>query len=231
MLSQKSSVKIVVGARGSPLSRVQCEEVLLQLRRSTPEIEFVPLWTETSGDKDLSLSLRALGQTDIFTKEIDALLLKGTCRIAIHSAKDLPNPIAEGLAIVALTRGVDPSDSLVLREGETLQTLSSGAKIGVSSVRREKTILMIRPDLLCMEIRGTIGHRLSLLDQKIFDGVVMAEAALIRLGLTHRNRIPLPGEAAPLQGRLAVLSRKDDLEMQQLFAPLDARSLCKQPFI
>ena len=188
---------LAVGARGSPLSRVQFKEVLQELRQFYPGIELRPIFVATKGDKDLKTSLRTLEKTDFFTREIDVLQLGGGCRLSIHSAKDLPEPLPKGLVVAALTKGVDPSDSIVLRNGETLESLPVNAKIGTSSVRREKNILDLRSDLMCVNIRGIIQARLALLDKGAVDGVVIAEAALIRLGLTHRNRIALPGERAP----------------------------------
>lgn len=215
--------RIVVGARSSPLSRAQVEEVLQELKQYHPLVEFHPIWVHTTGDRDLNTSLKTLEKTDFFTKEIDALQLSGGCRISVHSAKDLPEPLRAGLAIVALTKGVDPSDSLVLRDQETFENLPLGAKIGTSSLRREKNIGDLRPDLVCVDIRGNIQARLALLDQGIVDGVVMAEAALIRMKLTHRTRMPLFGERASLQGQLAVLALENDEEMRQLFCCIDVR--------
>jgi hydroxymethylbilane synthase len=215
--------KITVGARSSPLSRAQMQEVLQELQQFHPQIEFDPIWIETSGDKDLTTSLKVLDKTDFFTKEIDALQLAKGCRISIHSAKDLPDPLPKGLVVVTLTKGVDPSDVLVLRDNETLGNLPLNAKIGTSSARREQNIKALRSDLLCVDIRGNIQARLSLLDQGHVDGLVMAEAALIRLKLTHRNRFFLTGESAHLQGQLAVLALEDDEEMQALFRCIDVR--------
>lgn len=212
-----------VGARGSPLSRAQMEEVLQEIQQFHPDVTFEPIWIETTGDKDLQTSLRSLEKTDFFTREIDALQLSGGCRLSVHSAKDLPNPLPKGLAIAALTKGVDPSDSIVLRDGETLEGLPLGAKIGTSSERREKNIRDLRTDFVCVDIRGNIQARLALLDAGVVDAVVMAEAALIRLKLTHRTRIALPGKRAELQGQLAVLAHENDEEMFELFKTIDIR--------
>ena len=214
-----SRIQLKIGARSSPLSRAQFEEVARELGG----VDLIPIWVETTGDRDLKTSLRSLDKTDFFTKEIDALQLSKGCRISIHSAKDLPEPLPKGLAIAALTKGVDPSDTLVLREGETLQSLPTGAKIGTSSMRREQNIKALRRDLLCVNISGNIQRRLELLKHGEVDGLVMAEAALIRLKLTSLNRLPLPGESAPLQGRLAVLSLENDHEMIHLFRCIDER--------
>lgn len=210
---------IIVAARASPLSRAQVQEVLQEL----PGVHFECIYLETTGDKDLITSLKSLDRTNFFTKEIDALQLAGGCRISIHSAKDLPDPLPPGLALIALTRGQNSSDALVLREQETLFSLKKNAAIGTSSERREKAIRALREDLVCVDIRGSIDKRLSLLDAKAVDGVVVAEAALIRLQLTHLNRILLSGNTAPLQGKLAVLARSDDAEMRALFACIDCR--------
>src|ERR1700722_8819078 len=208
---------LVVGARTSKLSRAQVSEVLEALQKFHPEISFSPLWVETTGDLDLVTSLRNLDKTDFFTREIDHLLQSGDCQLAIHSAKDLPEPLPYGLEIVALTEGVDPSDCLVMLPGAKLSTLPPGARIGTSSPRREQMILALRGDLRCVDIRGNIEKRLQLLQQREVDGLVVAEAALIRLGLTHLNRIKLPGQTAPLQGKLAVVTRTGDEEMRALF--------------
>lgn len=219
-----SARTIKVGARSSCLSRAQVQEVLQEVLQFYPNIYFEPIWIETTGDKDRR-SLRDLDKTDFFTKEIDQLLLQKNCDIAIHSAKDLPEPLPFGLTLAALTKGVNSSDVLVMRDQETIDTLKKGARIGTSSIRREEAILKLRSDFICADIRGTIDQRLALLDQSHVDGLVMAEAALIRLGWTHRNRIFLPGPVAALQGRLAVIVRTDDDEMKTFFSSIDTRSL------
>ncbi len=204
-----SSTEITVGARGSRLSKAQVEEVA----REFPQIRFIPIWITTKGDVDKTTSLKHLDKTNFFTDEIDARQLQEEFRISIHSAKDLPDPLHPDLEIVALTKGVDPSDALVVREFP----LERGSKIGTSSLRREHFIKHWRADLECVDIRGTIDERLKLLDDGVVDGVVMAEAALIRLNLTHLPRIRLDIETASMQGRLAIIARKNDTEMKQLF--------------
>lgn len=199
-----------VGARDSLLSRKQVEEVFAQL-----DCAYEAIWMKTQGDLDLKQSLRHLDRTNFFTKELDEALLRGEVDVTIHSAKDLPDPLPEGLEIVALTKGIDSADALVLREGESL---CEGMVIGTSSQRREEVVAQLQEGLLFADIRGSIRQRLDSLYQHKIDGVVIAEAALIRLGLTNINRIRLEGETAPLQGRLAVLARTGDEKMRQLFA-------------
>lgn len=213
---------IAIGARSSPLSKVQVEEVLTELSKYHSDILFKPVYIKTTGDHDQKTSLQTLDKTDFFTKELDKMLLRGQVRICIHSAKDLPDPIPEGLEWICLTKGVDSRDALVLRTGETLSSLPSQALIATSSARKEEMVRKMRPDLTFSDIRGTIGMRLQKLNDGI-DGVVIAEAALIRLKLTHLNRIYLEGETTAHQGQLAILSRKKDQEMIELFLPLDVR--------
>jgi hydroxymethylbilane synthase len=213
-------LSILAGARTSPLSRAQFQEVSDQVGSL---ISLVPVFVETTGDLDLVSSLRNLEKTDFFTKELDQMLQEGKIRIAIHSAKDLPGQMASGLSLIALTKGLDPRDSLVFRPGESLDTLPKNGVIATSSHRREAVVASLRSDLSFIDLRGTIGQRLSLLETGVADGVVIAESALIRLKLTHLNRMILPGDTVPFQGRLAIVARSSDEEMRSLFSPLDAR--------
>ncbi len=218
---------IDVASRASPLAQAQVVEVLAELQAFDPSIRFHCQFVVTTGDQDQLTSLRDLGKTDFFTKELDQLVLKKKCRVAIHAAKDLPDPLPHGLVLVALTRGVDASDVLVLRSGEQLCSLPIGAKIGTSSARREEAVKALKADCTFVDLRGSVNERLARLEAGDLDGVVVAEAALVRLGLNHLNRIKLPGETAPLQGKLAIVAREEDREMATLFAPIDARkTLC-----
>jgi hydroxymethylbilane synthase len=210
--SKKFSIK--AGARSSPLSRAQIDEI-------TPYLPFTleMVWSETMGDLDQKTSLRGLGSTDFFTKEIDDLLLSGQVRIGVHSAKDLAVPLADGLVIGAMTKGLDPRDALVTKN--SFDALPLGAWIATSSERREEAVRLLRSDLRFKDLRGTIHQRLEKLKSGDCDGVVVAEAALIRLKLTHLTRVYLPGETTPLQGRLAIVCRADDVEMRDLLSCIE----------
>lgn len=214
-----------VAARSSPLSRAQVREVLALLREQTPDAAFDVHYVETSGDLDQKTSLRGLDKTDFFTREVDALVLAGTCQLAVHSAKDLPASIPSGLKLIALTHGQDPADVLVLRENETLASLPAGAVIATSSERREESVKKLRNDLIFNDLRGTIETRLANLYTREADGVVVAEAALIRLGLAHLNRIRLADDTVPMQGQLAILAHENDRALENLFRPLDSRQV------
>ena len=208
---------IKVGARDSILSQVQIKEVLQELKAFYPEIDFEVTLLKTTGDLDQNTSLMSLDKTDFFTKEVDALVLQGICDVGIHSAKDLPDPLPNGLELYALTKGVDPSDSLVLREGDALESLCTYAKVGTSSLRRIAMLKEYREDLIPVDIRGNIQKRLQLLEERKVDALILAEAAIVRLGLLHLNRVPLKGEAAPLQGKLAVVGRSNHNLMKDYF--------------
>jgi hydroxymethylbilane synthase len=204
--------EITVGARGSQLSQAQVWEVEKELLQHHPHIKFKPHWITTTGDKDKQTSLRDLDKTDFFTREVDQLQLEGEFRISIHSAKDLPEPLASGLKIIALTKGLDSSDVLVYNH-----ELPDQAVIATSSHRREQNLQKWKEGFHFADIRGTIPERLAILDSGKVEGVVIAEAALIRLGLMHRRRMPIPGETAPMQGKLAIIALESDHEMEELF--------------
>lgn len=197
------------GARDSLLSRAQFKEVELQY--SFLPIVLDPVWVKTTGDLDRTTTLRTLGKTDFFTKELDEMLLAHHIRIAIHSAKDLPDPLRKGLFVACLTKGQDSRDSLVF-----FKPLPEAPCIGTSSERREGCVRELYPKATFIDLRGTIHERLHLLETGLADGVVIAEAALIRLQLTHLPRVFLPGDTAENQGKLAIVIREDDEEIRSL---------------
>ncbi len=205
-----SLAKLLVAARDSPLSRAQVEEVTTLY----PQIEFLPIYVKTHGDLDQTTSLRYLGKTDFFTREVDRLVLQGKCRIAVHSAKDLPDPLPEGLQVITYTPCIDSSDSLVMRKGESLQEVK---RVATSSLHREEGVKAILPEAIFVDLRGTIEERLQKVFSKEVDAVVVAEAAIIRLKLTDIHRIRLTHQTAPRQGELAIVGRVDDPELVRLF--------------
>lgn len=226
MLLSPTNKKILkVAARDSLLSQAQVEEVEKDLQAFYKDISFEKVLVKTRGDLDLKTSLKTLCKTDFFTKEVDDLVLEGKCHLAIHSAKDLPEILDENLRIAAITKGQDPGDSLVLKEGFSWHTLHQKARIGVSSLRREENLQKLRSDWVFVDIRGSVLERLKLIEEGVLEGVVVAEAALIRLQLQHLNKMRLEGQTTPLQGQLAIVVRKEDRELLELFSILDIRSL------
>jgi hydroxymethylbilane synthase len=200
---------------------MQVLEVLQELNPWHPEVVFEMTWVETTGDLDQKTSLRTLNKTNFFTKEVDQLIFNKVCRIGIHSAKDLPDPLPQGLEIIAITKGVDSSDVLVLRKGLTIDTIPSDAVIATSSERREECVRQLRKDLNFVDLRGTIGERLKKIDQDPIVGIVVAKAALLRLGYSGLNEILLPGKTSFLQGQLAVVGLVNDNEMKEIFRCID----------
>lgn len=218
----RGSMQLVVGARSSMLSQEQLWEVWKELVIHHPQVVFQPLFISTSGDLDRTTPLWKVAQSDFFTREIDQQLLQGKIRLAIHSAKDLPSPLPQGLDVVALTKGVDARDSIVMPESMTVHTLPEGAKIGCSSKRRESIIKSLRSDFVPVDIRGTILERLQLLHEQQVDALIMAQAAIIRLRLCVNHHV-LSHPTEPGQGRLAIVARSHDVEMKELFSCLNIR--------
>lgn len=208
------SLKLKVGTRGSPLAHAQVHEIITQFKDQL--IDFEKVLIRTTGDLDQQTCLKTEEKTNFFTKQIDDAVLNHVIDIAIHSAKDLPETLPEGLEIFAITRGVDSSDALVLKY--PLKKLRNPI-FGTSSLRREEVLKQLFPSCKTQSIRGAIHQRLELLDH--LDGVVIAEAALIRLKLTYLYRVTLPGPSACLQGKLAIVGRKEDHHLKHLFAFLN----------
>lgn len=186
-----------MGARQSNLSRAQVEEV-----KKEWDLHCEMVWVATTGDIDQKTSLRGLEKTDFFTKELDQMVLQGQIDAAIHSAKDLPEPLPKGLKLAALSKGIDPRDSLVFR--------MPLKRVATSSERREKGVKEVFPFCECVDIRGCIEERLAKWESGEVDGVVIAHAALIRLQLTHLPYMFLPGPVAPLQGKIALVCRENE---------------------
>jgi len=175
---------------------------------------------ETAGDKDKVTPLTS-SRDDFFTDAIDRALLKGKADIAIHSAKDLPQDLHEGLKIFALTQGLDDKDAWVSRVH--WKDLPLKSRVGTSSVLRQKQILQMRPDVTIVNIRGTINERLQLIKKGKVDGIVVAACALKRLKLDSEIKDIFPWEGMPLQGQLAVVGRQGDHELENLLSIIDVR--------
>lgn len=216
---------IKVMARSSPLSRAQVQEIMDLLKNKGISVLFDIEYIATTGDLDLRTSLRSMERTDFFTREIDSAILEGRARIGIHSAKDLPFPLPEGLRLICLTKGIDPRDALVLKEGVPLDDLPAVPCIATSSIRREALVRQLLPSARFVDLRGTIQQRIERLKEPQIDGVVIAEAALIRLKLDNLHRIYLPGSTTEGQGQLAIIGQAGDKEMEKLFYPIHFKTI------
>jgi hydroxymethylbilane synthase len=198
----------------------QVEEIIGDLKAQGIVLDYESIKFETAGDKDKSTPLTN-SRDDFFTDAIDRALIEGRADIAIHSAKDLPQNLHKGLKIFALTQCLDNKDAWVSRVH--WQDLPPKSKVGTSSVLRQKQILQMRPDIIIVNIRGTIDERLQLLKEGKVDGIVVAACALKRLKLEGEIKDIFPWEGTPLQGQLAVVGRQEEHELESLFSVLDVR--------
>ncbi len=217
-----------IGTRTSPLALRQVEEISLALRKFYPDFEAEIIGIDTYGDKDRVTPISQIEGTDFFTREIDNALLKREIDLAVHSAKDLPDSLREGLVIAAQTKFIDPYDALVSKNGLKLAELPQGARIGTSSIRRKTQLSRYRDDFDIVDIRGNIEERLEKLDNGNLDGIVIAACGLVRLGLEKRITERIPFEILkphPLQGALAIVTRAEDLKLHSLLSVIDSREV------
>ena len=215
--------RVVVGTRGSPLALIQTREVVDKLRQKRPDDEFQVKVVRTVGDRASEAPLRSLG-VGIFVKEIEEALLRGDVDMAVHSHKDLPPKLAPGLAIGAVTERLDPRDALVNRWGVSLEELPAGARIGTSSPRRAAQLHKWAPQVKVLPVRGSVGTRLEKAVGDDYDGVVLAAAGIIRLGLQEKIAQYLPADSfvpPPGQGSLAVEHRVDDHSTSWMLRSVD----------
>ena len=217
------SQKVRVGSRKSPLAVAQTEEVLTQLRVLFPNVQFETVAVTTSGDRNKDAPLLSIGR-GAFVKEIERALLDGEIDLAVHSAKDVPTALPEGLTLVAVERRQDPRDVQVNRWGLPLVDLPFGARMGTSSPRRVAQLKALRPDLKVLPIRGNVGTRLEKAQSTDYDGAVLAAAGLIRLGLKDNiTEYFSPDSFTPDvgQGTLAAEIRADDRQTADILAAID----------
>ena len=215
---------IRLGTRGSPLALRQAALVADRIRGQASDraVEIVPM--KTSGDRLAQVSLGEFGGKGLYVKELEEALLAGRVDIAVHSLKDMPAELPEGLCLAAFPPRDDPRDVLVTRAGGGIADVPDGATVGTSSLRRRVLLLSVRPDLRIEAIRGNVDTRLAKLSAGTWDAIVVAAAGLARLGLTPANARPLaPAEFVPAvgQGILAIEARSADREVRALLAAVD----------
>lgn len=219
--------KIFIGTRGSKLALVQSESVMEQLRTMHPDHEFELVPIKTTGDKILDAPLSKIGDKGLFTKEIEKELLQGNIQIAVHSMKDMPTLLPQGLIIGAVTRRLDPRDVFISRADRPRMGLREARAVATGSLRRTSQLLAFKPGLDIVEIRGNVQSRLKKMqDSPGIDGIILAYAGLARLGMqdivseviAEDIIIPAVGQAS-----LAIQIREDDQLARSLVAPLDDR--------
>ncbi len=210
------------GTRPSRLALRQVEEIKQRFK----DISLDPVTIKTKGDKDKITPLALKGNSNFFTYELEQALLNKEIDIAIHSAKDLEEDIRPELIIAATTKSINEFDCLVARGNFTLDTLPVNSKIGTSSINRRKGITNYRNDLICKDIRGNIEERLAQLGRGDFNAIVVAQAALIRLGLEGLKLQIIPFEIIkphPLQGRLAIQALREREDLAKFFGEIDGK--------
>ena len=215
---------IKIGTRGSILALWQANWVksALNAGNTSIDVELVPI--KTKGDKILDVPLAKVGGKGLFVKEIEDALLNGRIDLAVHSMKDMPSEIPDGLCIGAIPEREIPQDVLISKKGLLLQNLMPGARIGTSSLRRSAQLLHARPDLVILPLRGNLDTRLKKLETENLDAIILAAAGVKRLGLENRiteyldENVMLPAVG---QGALCIEIRQNDPEIEPIIAALN----------
>jgi len=224
-----------IGTRKSKLALWQANYVKERLESRGYSVELVLI--TTTGDKILDAPLAKIGGKGLFVKEIEEALLRGDIDLAVHSLKDVPMVLPEGLILGAITEREEPFDVLISRDGRGLHELPEGAKVGTSSLRRQVQIKRKRPDLRVETLRGNVDTRLRKLEEGLYDAIVLAYAGVKRMGFEERvsqvleDFIPAVG-----QGSLAIEIRQEDKRVYEAIAFLDhresrIRAECERAFL
>ncbi|ETT72242.1 MULTISPECIES: hydroxymethylbilane synthase [Paenibacillus] len=217
--------KIIVGSRQSALALTQTGHVIADLERLSGEhgfdFTFEVHKIVTKGDRILDVTLSKVGGKGLFVKEIEQAMLAKDIDMAVHSMKDMPSELPEGLMNGAVPKREDPRDVLISNSGVGLEGLPQGARVGTSSLRRSSQLAALRPDLLIEPVRGNIDSRLKKLESGEYDAILLAAAGLSRMGWQDRITAYLPPEVclpAVGQGALGIECREDDEELRKLLA-------------
>ena len=216
---------LVIGTRGSPLALAQAHETQDRLAIALGwQIERIPLSIiKTTGDVIQDRPLAEAGGKGLFTRELDVALLEGAIDLAVHSAKDLPTALPEGIAIAGYLPREDVRDAYISRRGVALRDLPRGAVVGSASLRRQAQVRRLRPDLRVTLLRGNVGTRLAKLESGEVDATLLALAGLRRLGLTeHVTAVLETDDFLPAvgQGAIAIATRAGDERLKAAVAPI-----------
>jgi len=202
-----------IGTRGSQLALWQANWVKKQLIRNHPELDVQIITIKTMGDKILDVPLAKVGGKGLFVKEIEEALLGNVVDVAVHSMKDVPTELPDGLGIVAISKREDPRDAVLGRDSTPIMDLPQGAKIGTSSLRRQAQLYAARPDFDIRPLRGNINTRLRKLREGMYDAIILALAGVKRLGWEDKvTEVVDAGVMLPAigQGALGIEARLDD---------------------
>lgn len=231
-----------IGSRKSQLALIQTYWVRDTLQAHFPEIQFEVRTMETQGDKVLDVALSKIGDKGLFTQELEDEMNEGIIDLAVHSLKDLPTRLPEGLVLGCVTERVDPADAVVMHAkhaDKRLEDLPEGAIIGTSSLRRLAQLRHHYPHLAFKDIRGNLNTRLKKLDDGEYDATILAAAGLMRMDLGDRITYVLPAEVsrhAVGQGALGIECREGDRDILDILQPLShapstARCLAERAFL
>ncbi len=222
--STQARSTLVLGTRGSKLAVHQSEWVQSRLRQLAPHVTVTLRRIQTSGDRILDVPLAKVGGKGLFVKEIEEALLRGEIDLAVHSMKDVPTELPDGLGLLCVPPREDARDALISREGTSFKDLPQGARIGTSSLRRQAQLLQARPDLTISMLRGNLDTRLRKLRDGQFEGIILASAGLRRLGWGHEITEYLSPEIclpAIGQGALGIEGRMEDDFVRSLLSGLE----------
>ena len=210
-----------LATRGSPLALRQTELVAELLRQAHPDLEVEPVIVRTRGDRDATSPLDQIGGQGVFVTEVEAAVAEGRAEAAVHSAKDMPSVMPAALVLGAVPQRADPRDGLV---GATLAGLPAGGLVATGSARRRAQLAALRPDLVFTDLRGNMARRVAVAESGEVSAVVVAVAAMERLGWLGKVRDVLdPVDLLPQagQGAIAVQCRADDSGTRALLAAID----------
>ena len=216
--------KLTIGTRQSLLALWQSNHIAALLRKEYPKCEVVLKKIVTKGDRILDVTLAQIGGKGLFTKEIEEDLLDGTVDLAVHSLKDMPTVLPEGLCLTAITERANVGDAFVSNKYGSFEELPLGAVVGTSSLRRKAQLLAKRPDLEIRDLRGNVDTRLRKLDEGLYDAIILAAAGLERLGHGDRISSLIPADVclpAVGQGALAIEARTEDKEVRDMLSFLN----------
>jgi hydroxymethylbilane synthase len=213
-----------IATRKSRLALWQAEYVADAIIRHCPNLNIELLPMTTKGDEILDRSLAKIGGKGLFVKELEHAILTGEADLAVHSMKDMPAEMPDGLSIVSVMQREDPRDALVSERVDNISRLPEGASVGTSSLRRQSQLLHLRPDLDIRPLRGNVETRLKRIEEGKFQAIILATAGLNRLGLAHRISAHIdPAEMLPAvgQGAIGIQCRLDDRELIENLAALN----------
>lgn len=215
--------EIVIGTRDSALALWQTNWVRDNLAQLNPGCHFRVVEMKTQGDKILDVALAKIGDKGLFTKELETALLKGEIDLAVHSMKDMPTQLPEGLVIGCICKREEPGDVLIGRTSPTLDKLPQGARVGTSSLRRKAQLLKYRPDLQIEDLRGNLNTRMAKLAGQNLDAIVLAAAGVKRMGWADQitERIPFSVSLPAVgQGSVGIEIRQGDQEIADIVKTL-----------